>query len=122
MLGTTWKYDFFLSRRGSVAATAREVADALTEKGYRVLLQDYDIPIGTSFIEAMHEAVKNARDLIVLYTGDYEASPYTRKEYTSFEAERAQSAETRRIVVLRCEETPLRGLFADTHGWMSRLG
>jgi hypothetical protein len=28
------RYDFFLSRRGSVAAVAREVADVLTEKGY----------------------------------------------------------------------------------------
>jgi hypothetical protein len=47
------RYDFFLSRRGSVAALAREVADVLTEKGYRVLVQDYDIPIGASFIEVM---------------------------------------------------------------------
>src|SRR5215831_10259181 len=55
-------YDFFLSRRGSVAAVAREVTDVLTEKGYRVLSQDYDIPLGASFIEKMHEGVKNARD------------------------------------------------------------
>jgi hypothetical protein len=27
------QYDFFLSRRGSVAAVAREVAGVLTEKG-----------------------------------------------------------------------------------------
>jgi hypothetical protein len=38
------RYDFFLSRRGSVAAIAREVTDVLTEKGYRVLTQDYDPP------------------------------------------------------------------------------
>jgi hypothetical protein len=62
-------YDFFLSRRGSVAAIAREVADVLAEKGYKVLVQDYDIPLGASFIEAMREAVKNARDLIILFTG-----------------------------------------------------
>jgi menaquinone-dependent protoporphyrinogen IX oxidase len=37
------RYDFFLSRRGSVAAIAREVADVLTDKGYKVLVQDYDI-------------------------------------------------------------------------------
>jgi TIR domain len=64
------RYDFFLSRRGSVAAIAREVADALTEKGYEVLVQDYDIPHGASFIEAMHEAVKNSRDLVILFTSD----------------------------------------------------
>jgi tetratricopeptide (TPR) repeat protein len=107
------RYDFFLSRRGSVAAIAREVADVLTEKGYRVLVQDYDIPLGSSFVEAMHEAVKNSRDLVILFTHDYEQSPYTRKEFTSFEAERAQSAEERHIVVMRCEDVPLRGLLAD---------
>jgi tetratricopeptide (TPR) repeat protein len=107
------RYDFFLSRRGSVAAVAREVADVLTEKGYRVLVQDYDIPFSASFTEAMHEGIKNSRDLLVLYTNDYEQSPFTRKEFTSFEAERAQSAEERHIVVLRCEDVPLRGLLAD---------
>ena len=111
--GDNERYDFFLSRRGSVAAIAREVADVLTEKGYRVLVQDYDIPLGASFVDAMHEAVKNSRDLVILFTHDYEQSPYTRKEFTSFEAERAQSQEMRHIIVLRCEDEPLRGLLAD---------
>jgi hypothetical protein len=34
------RYDFFLSRRGSVAAVAREVADVLTEKGRSLLKVD----------------------------------------------------------------------------------
>jgi hypothetical protein len=50
---------------------------------------------------------------VILFTRDYEQSPYTRKEFTSFEAERAQSTEERHIVVLRCEDVPLRGLLAD---------
>src|SRR5215469_14728514 len=112
-IGPDVRYDFFLSRRGSVAAVAREVTDVLTEKGYRVLTQDYDIPLGASFIEKMHEAVSNSRDLIILFTHDYLDSPYTRKEFTSFEAEVAQSQEERHIIVLRCEDVPLRGLLAD---------
>src|SRR5262249_18770879 len=71
------------------------------------------IPFGASFIDAMHEAVMNSRDLIILFASDYEQSRHTRKEFTSFEAERAQSAEDRYIVVLRCEDVPLRGLLAD---------
>jgi hypothetical protein len=82
------RVDFFLSRRGSVAAVAREVENVLTAADYKVFVQDYDIPLGASFVDAMHEAVKNARDLIILFTKDYEQSPYTRKEFTSFEAER----------------------------------
>jgi tetratricopeptide (TPR) repeat protein len=107
------RYDFFLSRRGSVSTIAREVTDVLTEKGYKVLVQDYDIPLGASFVEAMHEAVINSRDLIILFTEDYLRSPYTRKEFTSFEAERVKTAEERHIIVLRCEDVPLRGLLAD---------
>ena len=107
------QYDFFLSRRGSVAPIAREVTDVLTEKGYKVLVQDYDIPLGASFVEAMHEAIVNSRDLIILLTEDYLRSPYTRKEFTSFEAERVKTAEERHIIVLRCEDVPLRGLLAD---------
>jgi tetratricopeptide (TPR) repeat protein len=107
------RYDFFLSRRGSVTTIAREVADVLTEKGYKVLVQDYDIPLGASFVEAMHEAIINSRDLIILFTEDYLRSPYTRKEFTSFEAERVKTAEERHIIVLRCEDVPLRGLLAD---------
>jgi TIR domain len=64
------RYDFFLSRRGSVATIAQEVTDVLTEKGYTVFVQDYDIPITANFIEEMHEAIKNAKDLIVLFTRD----------------------------------------------------
>ena len=117
-IGPDVRYDFFLSRRGSVAAIAREVTDVLTEKGYRVLTQDYDIPLGASFIEKMHEGVTNSRGLVILFTHDYLQSPYTRKEFTSFEAEVAQSQEERHIIVLRCEDVPLRGLLADNvyHG------
>jgi len=107
------RYDFFLSRRGSVAATAQEVTDVLTEKGYRVLVQDYDIPRGASFVEVMHDAVTNARDLVILFTTDYLQSPYTRKEFTSFEAQRLRSLEERHIVVLRCDGAPLVGLLSD---------
>src|SRR5262245_21058174 len=107
------EYDFFLSRRGSVAAIAQEVENVLAEKGYRVFVQDYEIPLGSSLVEKMHEAVSNSRDLLILFTHDYLQSPYTRKEFTSFEAQRFQSLEERHIWVLRCDEAPLVGLLSD---------
>ena len=111
--GSAERYDFFLSRRGSVAAVAIEVADVLKENGYKVNVEDYDFRPGASFVEAMHEGIKNSRDLLILYTADYEASLYTRKEFTSFVAEIAQSTEERHIIILRCEDVPLRGLLSD---------
>jgi len=91
---------------------AREVADVLIERGYKVVVQDYDFPLSSDLVEAMHETLKNARDLVVLFTSDYESSPYTRKEFTSFEANRLLSIEERRLIILRCEEVAPLGLFA----------
>src|SRR6266581_5526207 len=72
-------------------------------------------------IEEMHEGVKNSRDLVVLFTRDYEQSPYTRMEFTSFEANAAQSTENRHMVILRCEDAPLLGLFAP-HVYQDLVG
>ena len=100
--GPGQRYDFFLSRRGSVAAVAREVTNVLLEKGYTIRVEDYDFELGASFIENMH-----------LLTDDYLSSPHTRKEFTSFEAQRLRSAEERHVVILRCEDVPVEGLLAD---------
>src|SRR4051812_33940050 len=102
-----YEYDFFLSRRGSVAELAREVTDVITERGYKLVVQDYDFLSGDSVTEWMHEGVKKARDLIILFTRDYEQSPYCRKEFTSFEAQRLRDVEERHIIVLRCEDAAL---------------
>src|SRR5919201_795225 len=115
------QYDFFLSRCGSVATIAQEVANVLKQNGYKVHTQDYDNPITANFIEEVREAVKNARDLMGLLTRDYEQSPYTRMEFTNFEANAAQSAEKRRMVILRCEDAPLLGLFAP-HVYQDLVG
>ena len=61
--GPAQRYDFFLSCRGSVAAVATEVTDVLKDNGYRVIVEDYDFRPGASFVEAMHEGIKNSRDL-----------------------------------------------------------
>src|SRR3984893_13061454 len=108
-----YEYDFFLSRRGSIAEIAREVADVLIERGYKIIVQDYDFLLGDSVIERMHDGVKNARDLIILFSRDYEQSPYCRKEFTSFEAQRLRDLKERHIIILRCEDAPLEGLLAD---------
>jgi hypothetical protein len=108
-----YEYDFFLSRRGSVGQIAQEVADVLLEKGYRVMVQDYDFQLSDSVIESMHEGVKNSRDLIILFTSDYEQSAYTRKEFTSFEAQRLRQPNERHTIILRCEDVSPEGLLAD---------
>jgi flavodoxin len=73
-------YDFFLSRRGSVAAVAQEVADVLEAEGYSVRVQDYDFAASGQFVRDIDDALKQARDLLILYSRDYHGSFWTRQE------------------------------------------
>ena len=113
-MGDGFAYDFFVSRRGSVADVAREVDDVLKAAGRKVLVQDYDFGAGDNFIERMHEGIEKSRDLIVLFAKDYMESAYTRKEFTSFEALRLRAPDDRHVIILRCDDEPPPGLLADT--------
>jgi TIR domain-containing protein len=104
------RYDFFLSRRGSVAAIAQEVTDVLKKNGYEVIVQDYDFQIGESWVLAIHDCIKSSRDLIILFTGDYEKSQYTREEFAAFWKKQADEPHKHRIIVLRCEDVQPEGL------------
>src|SRR5262249_40102542 len=106
------RYDFFLSRRGSVAAIAQEVAAVLKGSGYEVVVQDYDFQIGESWVLAIHDCIKSARDLIILFTADYEKSQYTREEFASFWKKQADEPDKHRIIVLRCEDVQPEGLLS----------
>jgi len=75
--GDHHRYDSFISRRSCAADISREVASVLTESGYEVFVQDYDFFLGASTVERMHEGIKEARDMIILFTRDYLQSPYT---------------------------------------------
>lgn len=68
--------DFFISHRGSVGGVAVEVADVLDEAGYKVRVQDFDFPLGSNFVAAMHDGLTHARHFIGLLTEDYDTSPY----------------------------------------------
>jgi hypothetical protein len=65
-----FEIDYFISRRGSSAAIAQEVADILTEGGSSVRVQDYDFASGANFIAEMHEAIKKCRHFIALLSVD----------------------------------------------------
>jgi hypothetical protein len=47
---STFDYEYFISRRGTVAALAQEAADVLEAAGYTVKLQDYDFAAGGQFL------------------------------------------------------------------------
>jgi adenylate cyclase len=113
-------FDYFISRRGSVAAVAQEVADILAADGFRVKLQDYDFAHGSKFVLDIHEALKQARHLLILFSQDYESSFWTREEFASFLVAAAASNGERRIGLLRCDAaTPAGLLHGITSGDLS---
>jgi tetratricopeptide (TPR) repeat protein len=106
-------YDFFVSRRGTVGNVAVEVAAVLEGEGYLVKVQDYDFERGGDFVADIHDALVSARHLLLLHTADYDENYWTRKEFTAFLASLPQSLETRRICILRCDESTPRGILAN---------
>jgi hypothetical protein len=104
--------DFFISRRGASAGVAQEVADVLIDAGHSVFVQDHDIPPGTNFVAAMHEALKRCRHLVALLTKDYDASEFTLMEMTNFMAAAARAGGQRRLVILRIEDCDPSGVLA----------
>ncbi len=103
-------YDYFISRRGSVAAVAQEVADILEAANYKVKVQDYDFNRGGNFVLDIHDALRQCQHLLILHTEDYDSTHWTRQEFGNFLA--AASQNDRRVGLLRCDAANPQGLFA----------
>jgi tetratricopeptide (TPR) repeat protein len=110
--GKDGTYDFFVSRRGSAAAVAQEVADALSSAGYSSFSQDYDVGHGANFIAEIHKALKGCQHFIALLTHDYDEAPYTQAEWTNFYKAAVESNGVRRFIVIRVEACDPPGLLA----------
>jgi hypothetical protein len=110
-------YDFYLSFNDSVESAASEVKGILER--YRVYLR---LPMMTDWrppgriledpeqTAANRKAIKNSRDLIILYSKDYEASNF--EDFLTFIGPR-EKGEQHRIIILRCENVPVKGLLAS---------
>jgi hypothetical protein len=84
MDGGGFAYDYFISRRGTAAALAREAADVLAAAGYMVRVQDYDFAASGQFVRDIDDALKQCRHLLILHTADYHDSFWTRSEFHNF--------------------------------------
>jgi tetratricopeptide (TPR) repeat protein len=105
--------DFFISRRGSAAQAAQEVADVLSDEGYSVRVQDYHFGPGVNFIAAIDDALRRCRDLIVLLTKDYALSVHTMStELGNFLAAATRADGERALIVLRLEDCDPEGVMA----------
>ena len=93
--------DFFVSRRGAAAEIAREVAEVLEASGYRVLVQDFDIPYLAHFRRRHAQTRSSAASTSSCCSArTTTASQFALAEVTNFLAAAARAGNERRLVVL----------------------
>lgn len=73
--------DFFISYRGLDQTWAEWIAYQLEEANYSVVIQAWDFGPGSSFMDEMHKALKEARSTIAVLSPEYFDSPYTNIEW-----------------------------------------
>ncbi len=102
--------DYFISRRGTHAPVAQEVAGILREIGVTSFSQDYDIAHGENFIGRIHDALGRCEHFIALLTSDYASAAYTKAEWTNFYPVYVETDGARRFIVIRLEDCEPPGL------------
>ena len=78
---TREKWDFFVSYTQADKAWAEWIAWVLEEDGYRVLIQAWDFPPGSNWIQRMDVGIEKATRMIVVLSSDYLASVYGSAEW-----------------------------------------
>lgn len=102
--------DYFISRRGTHASVAQEVAEVLDSVGATSFSQDYDIARGDNFIGRIHDALGRCEHFIALLTSDYADAAYTKAEWTNFYSTYVETNGRRRFIVIRLEDCEPPGL------------
>ncbi len=74
--------DFFISRTGADADWAQWIASVLEDKGYSVIIQDWDFRPGGNFVLDMHRGLQGAKHVIAVLSQDYlDESPFGQPEW-----------------------------------------
>jgi tetratricopeptide (TPR) repeat protein len=100
--------DFFVSRAGPDAEWAVKIAGILEGAGYNVIVQDRDI-IHTSFMAAMHDALRYKARTIALLSNDYLERDHCAAEWQNTIADDPLNRQAK-LIVMRISECAPTGL------------
>jgi tetratricopeptide (TPR) repeat protein len=89
--------EYFISRAGPDAHWAIKIAQILIDAGHRVIIQDKDI-VNTSFMAAMHDALRSGARTIALLSTDYLQRDHCAAEWQATIADDPLNRESRLIV------------------------
>lgn len=106
---SNFKYDFFISRRGSDAEEAKLVYETLRSHGYSVCEQSQSFSTGDELADTLTARTAESRHFLILLGEDYRHSPWTRLELAEFLEDREPGSD-RRLIVLRVDDCDPAGL------------
>ncbi|MFC3891645.1 FxSxx-COOH system tetratricopeptide repeat protein [Lentzea rhizosphaerae] len=105
-------WDFFVSYTGIDRAWAEWIAWELEAEGHQVLVQEWDIVPGTSFIDLMHRGVQGSERTIAVLSAAYLKSVYGAAEWQAAWRDDPSGA-SRKLLVLRVEDCERPGLLGS---------
>ncbi len=106
---TVYKYDVFISHSAKDREFVITLASDLAQAGINVWLDQWNIKVGDSFAQAIDEAIKESRFVLMVMSPDYFQSTWTRQEWQYGLANELQEKGIRLIPVLYrdCDIPPM---------------
>jgi TIR domain len=95
-----FSYDVFLSHSNKDRSFVTRLAEDLSKAGLRVWLDQWHIKAGYSFAQAIDDAMRGSRFLIIVMSPDYFQSAWTTQEWQSGLAEELEAGGVRLIPIL----------------------
>jgi hypothetical protein len=102
----------FVSHRRIDAALAEKLASDIKAAGHRVWLDDWDISIGDSIIQRMHEGLTGSAYLVLCYSDSGVDAPWINREWHSALA-RQLDGETVKLLPVRLSGGKPPAILAD---------
>jgi hypothetical protein len=106
---------FFISRAGADSEIAAEIGGILKAAGYDVILQQWDF-LNRSFIQKMHDALREADHVIALLSPDYMKSDHCAAEWQNAIAADPLNKHGR-LIVMRVGDCQPEGLLTSLAYW-----
>jgi len=104
--------DFFISYASADREWAEWIAWCLEKAGYRVIIQAWDFPAGSNLVYEMDNALKQARQVVVVLSPAYLASEFASSEWADAFRRDPQGKE-RLLLPVRVQSCEVRGLLGS---------
>ena len=96
----------FISHRRSDASAAEKLAEHIKSGGHQVWFDEWEINIGDSIVERMHEGLEDAAYLVLCYSSDGVMAPWISREWMSALARQLDGQHVKILPVLLTGGSP----------------